>query len=289
MKLLIGKIPYLNSALFYYGLETNPETLANLDFVPMVPSRMSEAAVGEQIDAAPVPLVTTFDVADNYEPLGDFCIATTSKAGSILFFSKKPIEKLDHATIGITHETSTSARLLKVLFAQLYRVTPHQYVSIREPNHGFLLIGDAALRNRHGCEGYPYVTDLGEVWHDRTGLPFVFAVWMVRKSLPREQKSYLKSVLTASFDEGWKHFDAVVKAKMKELHMTRAEAREYLDGFHFQMGSAEHDGIAKFSELDEMTRNLEVAEAAGPAKVAGTMDATDSKEVEGPAGAGAAE
>ena len=268
MKLRVGKIPYLNSTLFYYGLESNPETLTNIDFVPMVPSQMTEAAGGEQIDAAPLPLVTTFDVADSYEPLGDMCIATTEKAGSILFFSKKPIEMLDHATIGITHETSTSERLLKVLFAQLYRVTPKSYVSIREPNHGFLLIGDAALRNRHGCEGYPYIADLGEVWHDRTGLPFVFAVWMVRKSLPPEQKSYLESVVSASLTEGWKHFDAAVKDKMKLLHMTRAETREYLDGFRFRLGAAEHDAIIKFAELDAMTRNLETAAASRPVEAA---------------------
>jgi chorismate dehydratase len=260
MKLKIGKIPYLNSNLFYYGLETNPETMTNIDFLPMVPSLLSKAAAGEQIDAGPVPLVTTFELADAYEPLGDFCIATTEKARSILLFSKKPIEKLDHARVGITHETSTSARLLKVLFAQLYRVTPHEYVSIREPNHAFLLIGDSALRNRGGCEGYPYVTDLGEVWHDSTGLPFVFAVWMVRKSLPGEQKAYLESVVNASLNEGWKHFDAAIGDKKEELSMTRAEVREYLDGFHFRMDAAEHDAIAKFKELDTMTRNLEAAE-----------------------------
>jgi len=268
MKLKIGKIPYLNSTLFYYGLESNPETLANLEFVPMVPSRLSRAAVGEQIDAGPVPLVTTFEVSDLYEPLGDFCIATTGKARSILFYSKKPIDSLNHSRIGLTHESSTSIRLLKVLFAQLYRVTPHEYVSIREPNQGFLLIGDAALRNRNGCEGYPYVTDLGEAWHNATGLPFVFAAWMVRRTLPREQKEYIRSTLEASLNEGWKHFDAAVNAKMDELRMTRAEVREYLDGFHFRMEAAEHDAIAKFKELDEMTRNLEATEAAGPRETA---------------------
>ena len=261
MKLKIGKIPYLNSAMFYYGLESNPETLANMEFVSMVPSHLSAAAVGEQIDAGPVPLVTSFEVRETYEPLGDFCIATIEKARSILFYSKKPMEMLNYARIGITHETSTSVRLLKVLFDQLYRVTPIEYVSIREPNHGFLLIGDSALRNRGGCEGYPYSTDLGEAWHGATGLPFVFAVWMVRRTLPEEQKSYIKTVLSDSLNEGWKHFDAAVGEKMDALNMTRAEVREYLDGFHFRLGAAEHDAISKFKELDSITRNLETSEA----------------------------
>jgi chorismate dehydratase len=272
MKLKIGKIPYLNSAFFYYGLESNPETLANLEFVPMVPSSLSAAAAADQIDAGPVPLVTTFDVVESYEPLDDFCIATTEKARSILFFSKKPMEMLNQARVGITHETSTSARLLKVLFGQLYGVTPLEYVSVSEPNHGFLLIGDSALRNRHGYEEYPYTTDLGEAWHDATGLPFVFAAWMVRRSLPEAQKAYLKTALSDSVNEGWKHFDAAVADKADELHMTRAEIREYLDGFRFRMGSDEYDAITKFKELDSMTRSLEASRAAQGGGEAGVVE-----------------
>jgi chorismate dehydratase len=262
MKLKIGKIPYLNSVMFYYGLESNPETLANLEFVPMVPSRLSAAAAREQIDAGPVPLVTSFELSDNYEPVSDLSIATTERARSILFFSKRPVEMLNDSRIGITQETSTSVRLLKVLFAQLYRVMPSQYVSVREPNEGFLLIGDQALRNRNGCEGYPRVTDLGEAWYGATGLPFVFAVWMMRRSLPREHKSYLQTVLAESLNEGWKHFDAAVKEKMADLDMTRGEVREYLDGFRFRMGAAEHEAIEKFRALDAATRTLESTSAA---------------------------
>jgi chorismate dehydratase len=264
--LKIGKIPYLNSVLFYYGLESNPETLANLEFAPMVPRRLTDAALDGQLDAGPVPVVTTFEIAASYERLGDFCIATTDKARSILFYSRRPIEELGGARVGITNETSTSVRLLKVLFAQLYRVTPAEYVSVDDENDAFLLIGDEALRHRDGYEGYPYVADLGEVWHDATGLPFVFAVWVVRRALPDEQKEYIRTVLEDSLNEGWKHFEAAVADKMEELGMTRAEVREYLDGFHFQMGSAEHDAVAKFAELDEMTRNLELRDAAEAAE-----------------------
>ena len=263
MKLQVGRLPYLDSALFYFGLETNPETLNNLEFVPLVPSTVSEAVRGEKIDAGPVPSVTMFENNRSYEPLGDFCIATVNKSRSILFFSRKPIGELDGARIGVTTETSTSVRLLKVLFAQLYRVQPSGYVSIHEPNKGFLLIGDDALRNRGGIKGYPYVTDLGEVWHDRTGLPFVFSRWVVRKGLPREQKDYLNGVITAAMDEGWKHFDAMVANKINELDMSRAEIREYLDGFHYRLGRAERESIAKFNKLDRMTRNIDSAEYAG--------------------------
>ena len=41
-----------------------------------------------------------------------------------------------------------------------------------------LTIGDLALKKSETSE-FPYVYDLGEVWHEFTGLPFVFALWQV--------------------------------------------------------------------------------------------------------------
>jgi predicted solute-binding protein len=94
---------------------------------------------------------------------------------------------------------------------------------------------------------------------------------MVRKSLPFEQKEYLKSVIASSLTEGWKHMTAALAEKSKSLDMSSAQVREYLDSFSFRMGPAEHDGIAKFTELETMTRNLEAEEAADPAGSGGSM------------------
>src|SRR5207244_7971510 len=42
-----------------------------------------------------------------------------------------------------------------------------------------LLIGDRAMR---AClPGFAHAYDLGQEWHDWTGLPFVYAVWAVRE------------------------------------------------------------------------------------------------------------
>lgn len=271
MKLKVGKIPYLNSVLFYHGLESNPETLARLEFVPMVPRRLSEAAAGERIDAGPLPLVTAFELSGSYEPLDDLCIATVDKSRSILLFSKEPVEKLDGATVGITDETSTSVRLLKVLFARHFGVTPKAYVPATEPSQAFLLIGDSALRHRGGYEGYPFTTDLGEVWREFTGLPFVFAVWMARRGLGEEQKAFLKSVVSSSLKDGWSRFDNAVGGVLGDVGMTPTEAREYLEGFHFRMGPAERESVARFKEMDERFRRGRpsgVAETPSPAEAA---------------------
>src|SRR5262249_20042800 len=41
-----------------------------------------------------------------------------------------------------------------------------------------LLIGDKVVADAPPAERYPYQIDLGEAWHEMTGLPFVYASWM---------------------------------------------------------------------------------------------------------------
>ncbi|MEM9374031.1 MAG: MqnA/MqnD/SBP family protein, partial [Planctomycetota bacterium] len=44
-----------------------------------------------------------------------------------------------------------------------------------------LLIGDKVVTDSPPAVRYPYQIDLGEAWHELTGLPFVYAVWMCRR------------------------------------------------------------------------------------------------------------
>ena len=46
----------------------------------------------------------------------------------------------------------------------------------RQPDDMVMLIGDCGLRADAGDRE---VIDLGEAWHDWTGLPFVYAIWLL--------------------------------------------------------------------------------------------------------------
>lgn len=254
----IGKIPYLNSILFFHGLENEP----GVRLEPLVPRALSSAVQEDEVDAGPVPLVTAWEIEDRFSPLGDFCISTIDRAHSILFFSKRPFDQLDGAVIGVTNETSTSVRLLRALLTHAWRVRPERFTRVDWPvNDAFLLIGDEALIHRRGVKDYPHVADLGEVWHKWTGLPFVFARWMVRTNLPDADKAHLVTMLDRSIAEGWAHFERVVSPRAHDLHMTVEEMRDYLQAFRFRMTAAEHQAIGKFREFDEAARRAHKAPA----------------------------
>ena len=116
--------------------------------------------------------------------------------------------------------------------------------------------------HRRGVKDYPHVADLGEVWHKWTGLPFVFARWVVRTTLPDADRARLITLLDQSLADGWAHFERVVSPRAHDLHMTIEEMREYLQGFRFRMTAAEHQAIGKFRQLDAAARKAENAHAA---------------------------
>ena len=205
-----------------------------------------------------MPLVTTWTLEEGFEPLGDFCIATIRRANSVTLFSRRPFDQSDGAEIGVTNDTSTSVRLLKVLLREEWGARPARYTRIDWPNNdALLLIGDEALIHRRGVKEYPYIADLGEVWQRSTGLPFVFARWVVRRSLPTDARERLIAALDLSIAEGWKHLERVVSPRAADLHMTIEEMRAYLQGFHFRMTPAEHQAVGKFRQLDAAVRTAE--------------------------------
>lgn len=262
MSLRIGKIPYLNSVLFYHGLEARVR--GGVELLPLVPRQLSGAAIEDSVDAGPVPLVTCWDIEDQYEALGDYCIATPTRAHSILLFSKRPFEELGGAQIGVTNETSTSVRLMKVLIGHVYKAKPAAYVNLDWPrNDAFLLIGDEALLHSRGVDSYPHVVDLGEMWHDWTGLPFVFARWVVRRTLDTDVKAELSDALGQSLEAGWRDVDSIVEPHAKRLSMSIAETRAYLEAFHFRMGKGECEAVERFKQLDEEVRGAGAASTKG--------------------------
>ena len=262
MNINFGHIPYLNTEVFFQDF---PLDIVNV--VRMVPSGLSRAARRGEIDVGAVPIVTCFELEDQFEPLRDFGIACKDKSRSVLLFSKRPIEELDGARVGITGESSTSVRLLKVLFKERYGVKPADYVSTQDTqSDAVLLIGDAALNNRHGLPSYDKVYDLSELWNEWTGLPFVFARWIVRRDLNPEAKDLMGGLLEQSLELGLQRIGQIAE-KRGDLSMTVDEVAEYLHGFNYVFGSKEKEAIELFrkylGQLDDAALNLKEAPNAG--------------------------
>jgi chorismate dehydratase len=210
MILRVGYIPYLNMAPFHRGFGPEPFERHGVryEFPVCTPRTLGIEAEQGRVDAGALSLVDSLRLANDFEPLGRLGIGVKGPAQSVLVFSKGPFSEL-FGMCAVTDETATSVRLLEMLLAERYQRPPLHFGRIASSlmfdgdAQGLLLIGDEALQAKaNGIPGFPHVTDLGSEWLAWQRMPFVFAQWMVRKSIDANVKhellNYIENALSST-------------------------------------------------------------------------------------------
>jgi chorismate dehydratase len=248
MALKVGRIPYLSCEPFYFDMERR-----GIEMYEMAPSALAEAAAGGVIDAAPIPLTDCLRLDGQFRFLSGFCLATIRRAGSVVLHSKVPMPELSAARVAVSGEAATSSFLLKVVLALKYHVHPAAYVTMEEAYDAFLLIGSEGLRQRHGVWDYPHTYDLGEEWYRWTGLPFVFARWMVRRTLDRKDVAILEDMLYVGLQD-WA--DGIFRSSESrdDVLMHPRDILEYTQGIRYFLGVPEQRAIDLFGRhVEQLT------------------------------------
>jgi aminodeoxyfutalosine synthase len=246
---VIGKIPFLNSVPFYHRLEKQ-----DFKILPVAPRRMGVLCGQGQLDAGLYSLMDYFEQVEQLE-LMDWCIATRDQVKSVMLFSKDGWADLNGKKIGITDDTATSVKLLKVLLEKKYNVRSdlvrlHSGVNDYSQFNAILLIGDEALKhNKIGLNGFELIFDLSTEWYNWQKLPFVFAVWACNKTLSNERKQELKSIISKSLNESENSLSAIGALHGKRIGLTRNETKEYLEGFNYRLGERELEAMKVFDNL----------------------------------------
>jgi chorismate dehydratase len=190
-KLKVGKIPYANLFPIFHYLDTECDH-SGYRFIEGVPSRLNRMLRNGELDISPSSSVEFLRYKKKYVILPWFSVSSTGPIKSILLFSKLPIEKLQGETIAVTSESETSTTLLKIILKKFlslkckFRPTRQRSVKkILSTCTAVLHIGDTAMKEAKKIskisDSKVYIYDLGELWDKYTGLPFVYALWIVRK------------------------------------------------------------------------------------------------------------
>ena len=157
-----------------------------------------------------VALVSSFEFLRNpvYTIVDHVAIASDGAVYSV-FLAQRGAG--DSREIELDPASTTGVSLLRCLLAEQgepwrEHVAPLDPLTELHSGRARLLIGDQAIRFRHKFgERYCYL-DLGEEWQARTGLPFVFALWLIRPELKTAadvagKLRELKDVNLANLDE----------------------------------------------------------------------------------------
>jgi len=231
----VGSVRYLNAVPLTRGVEE--------EVVYATPSELAELLQRDQLDAALVS-VTEVLFKNRYDVLDGIAIASLGEVKSVLLAHTKPLG--DMREVFCDTASLTSVELLRVLLAerglepQFKPLASYELTSL--PDYA-LLIGDPAL-DLLRAPGRHDLLDLGAAWYELTKLPFVYAVWALRRGV---ENSTLRRQLREARDFGLDTLDLIIRGRTDYDYDFR---KDYLSWhIHYHLGTDEKRGLAKFIDL----------------------------------------
>ncbi len=231
----IGSVPYINALPLTYGLDA--------EVVKLPPVALAKLLGSGKLDVAVAPSATLFG-GHGLSVVPGICIGSDGPVKSVRLYHSCEISKIRKVAVDI--ESKTGALLVRVILAEKYGTSPEYVASPRgdlgesaEDYDAELLIGDKALAHD---ERLGFI-DLGEEWKELTGLPFVFAFWVVRSGF---EDPGLIGKLTRAKEEGLENLDEIIEG----LPGIDPEAlREYLsDNIKYDLNDDYLEGFRAFNK-----------------------------------------
>ncbi|HVY71499.1 MAG TPA: menaquinone biosynthesis protein [Verrucomicrobiae bacterium] len=231
----VGSVPYLNAVPLTRGLEDQ------IVFAP--PSQLAEMLRRDELDAALVSVVEVL-FNERYDILDGIAVASLGEVKSVFLAHRRPIEEA--TVIHCDTASLTSVNLLRVLLAERGLRPKFEPLASRAaaalPEFA-LLIGNPAIEFLRGPHTHE-IWDLGAAWYELTSLPFVYAVWALRRGMPN---AALRRQLREAKSFGLDTLDYIISSRTEfDLEFRK----DYLGWhIHYHLGADEKRGLAKFIEL----------------------------------------
>ena len=253
----IGCVKYLNARPLIQGWEDE------VDFDH--PSALCGKLAAGELDLA---LVSSFEFLRNptYRIVDDISISSAGPVYSVIVAYRGDISEVEE--IELDPAAETSGNLLRCLLAEV-RLAPRVQRSTDILSVGpadvspavakaissrcaRLLIGDQAIRFRQRHAGEFHFWDLGEQWNKLVGLPFVYALWLLRPEV-RDFKS-VANQLRALRDENLANLNQLIAEVVAGVgdpgHRKEFDpqfcARYYREHLRFSFGEKEKEGLSEF-------------------------------------------
>ncbi len=217
-----------------------------------IPTELNRLLYEGKVDVSPSSSIEYAMDPGRYLLFPTLSITSKQKVMSILLESKVPIDELNNKVVAMTTASATSVVLLRILLEIRYNVNPGytQYEQgVDDPSKqsdAMLTIGDLALTKPPNPE-FPHRYDLGELWYEFTGLPFVFALWHVnyKKNIERDL-DILYDILIISKAYGTSHLMHLARSEANRFNVSEDLLFSYWSSFSYGLGRDEQKGLHAF-------------------------------------------
>src|SRR3954469_15701483 len=238
----VGCVKYLNARPLIRGWPDNVE----FDH----PSALCQRLAQGQLDVA---LVSSFEFLRNpiYRIVDGVSISSDGPVYSVVVAHRREFSDIEE--IELDPASKTAVNLLRCLLADrglIPRLTSRTSESF-ESGRARLIIGDQAInfRRKHADEFQFW--DLGEQWKKLTGLPFVYALWLIRPEVS-DAKSIAQR-LRGLRNENLADIRVIVSDAVADAADNKqAITQEFLDRYYnhylrFCFGPREKQGLQTFA------------------------------------------
>jgi chorismate dehydratase len=240
----VGCVKYLNARPLIRGWPGNVE----FDH----PSVLCRRLASGELDVA---LVSSFEFLRNpiYRIVDDVSISSDGPVYSVVVAHRGAFSGVEEIELDPASETAVN--LLRCLLAEL-GLKPRLIGAT--PVHGglpraCLIIGDQAIKFRQDHADTFQFWDLGEQWKKLTGLPFVYALWLIRPGV-LDAKSIAQR-LRGLRDENLADIPAIESDALAEVHDDKQTVtKDFLDRYYnenlrFGFGTREKQALQAFADL----------------------------------------
>jgi chorismate dehydratase len=282
--LKIGKIPYANLFPIFYMLQRECDC-SEYEFVEGVPSTLNRLLRTGEIDISPSSSIEYLRHKDKYNLIKGHSISSKGSIESILLLSRRPIEELGDKIVLVSSQSETSVALLNIILRKFHKIdcslmpTDEPLDSVLGKADAYLAIGDDALKAKKTVTSYKlqamknkdlslvtnnssllHIYDLGELWYANTGLPFVFALWIVRKDCFAEKADLLERFirdLQMAKELALQNLDTLARElkpillSSHSLDIPEEELISYWNGVSYDLTEEHERGLELFRKYSE--------------------------------------
>jgi chorismate dehydratase len=261
----IATVSFLNSVPLVAWFEK--ESGSRVVLQQALPSALSRLLNAGLVDVALLPIVEVLR-GQSSGLISRSGIACQGSVDSVKLFSRVPMK--DVKSILVDRGSRTSVALLRVIYLEQFGFCPDFFEtnpdpdSRLQPDQGILVIGDRCFQFDKQCDSTAenglVGNDLGDLWMQMTGFPFVCAAWAgavgLRERIGSSGLAELGGLLDVARDHGLAHLDELATQAFEAGKLgcggdASAQAISYYfrNSLLYIIGDQEWAGMRKFREL----------------------------------------
>jgi chorismate dehydratase len=229
-----------------------------LDVVDGTPSDLNRLLATGELDIAPGSSIELARHAREYAALRGLCIGSAGPVESIILATRVQADELDGRTVALPSASATSRCLLRILLEVRLGVRPvwtdfdQEVIDPLRSDIGeaeaALFIGDVALRR--DCQPGETHVDLGAEWTAWTGLPFVYALWLVAgRAVGQPETGDLHRLFLAGRDSIPADSASLAERAGARYGFPSARLRSYWSRIRYDLDDQMLAGLRRFLDL----------------------------------------